>query len=63
MRRKRMTKRTEYKTIPPNTMLYRAALTVEIHPTPRFCSDTEKTGVYFSMKPLWGVAKPSSVAI
>ena len=53
MRRKRMTKRTEYKTIPSNTMLYRAALTVETHPTPRFCSDTEKTGVYFSMNHPW----------
>lgn len=40
-------------TIPANTMLYRAALSVEIQPTPRLCSDTGKTGVYFSMNHPW----------
>ena len=38
-----------YETIPANTMLYRAALTVEQRPTPRLCLETGKTGVYFSM--------------
>ena len=38
-----------YETIPANTMLYRAAPTVEEQPTPRECKDTFKTGVYFSM--------------
>ena len=39
----------DYETIPANTMLYRAAPIVEEHPTPRLCTDTLKTGVYFSM--------------
>jgi hypothetical protein len=30
-------------------ILYRAAQTVEQHPTPRLCSDTGKKGVYFSL--------------
>ena len=38
-----------YETIPANTMLYRAAPTVEEQPTPRECKDTFKVGVYFSM--------------
>lgn len=38
-----------YETIPENTMLYRAAPTVEEHPTPRECTETLKVGVYFSM--------------
>lgn len=42
--------RLPYETIPANTMLYRAAPTVEEQPTPRECKDTFKVGVYFSMK-------------
>ena len=41
--------RLPYETIPANTMLYRAAPTVEEQPTPRECKDTFKVGVYFSM--------------
>jgi len=32
-----------------NALLYRAAPTVEEHPTPRVCSDTDKIGVYFAI--------------
>ena len=34
--------------ISPGTVLYRAAKTIEEHPTPRLCGDTLKEGVYFS---------------
>jgi hypothetical protein len=30
-------------------IIYRAAATLEVFPTPRFCDETEKTGVYFSV--------------
>ena len=36
-------------TVQYNTMLYRAAPVVETKPKPRYCNDTLKTGVYFSM--------------
>jgi hypothetical protein len=35
--------------IPIRTILFRAAETLEEHPTPRFDPDTSKTGVYFAM--------------
>jgi hypothetical protein len=35
--------------IPAGTILYRAALTLEEHLTPRYCPDTGKTGVYFAI--------------
>lgn len=35
-------------TIPAGQYLYRAAPTVEEHPTPRFADDTGKTGVHFA---------------
>ena len=34
--------------LPDGILLYRAAETLEEHPTPRFCNDTYKFGVYFS---------------
>lgn len=33
----------------PDEMLFRAALTVEEIPKPRYCEDTCKTGVYFAL--------------
>ena len=34
--------------LPKGIILYRAAETLEEHPTPRFCNDTYKFGVYFA---------------
>ena len=36
-------------TIPKDSMLYRAALTVEPEPEARYCSETRKTGVYLAL--------------
>jgi hypothetical protein len=33
--------------VPAGSLLYRAAITGEARPTPRYCNDTGKTGVYF----------------
>jgi hypothetical protein len=35
--------------IPKGTLIYRAARQCESVPTPRYCEDTGKTGVYFSV--------------
>lgn len=37
-----------YVNLPTGSILYRGAITIEQNPTPRRCSDTDKTGTYFS---------------